>query len=84
MSRQSEYFRSPKDRSNGVSGSDVGNQLGVYGIRAVAGPANTPGARSETVSWVDLHGHLWLFGGRGQASIGVGGVMNDLWKFYRQ
>jgi N-acetylneuraminic acid mutarotase len=67
-----------------VSGSDAGNQLGVYGIRGVADPANTPGARREAVSWVDLHGHLWLFGGHGQASIGVGGVLNDLWKFYRQ
>lgn len=66
-----------------VSGGDAGNQYGVYGLRTVADPANAPGARSEAVSWIDLQGCLWLFGGSGLATIGVNGVLNDLWKFYR-
>ena len=67
-----------------VAGSSSGNQGGVYGIKGVADALNTPGARSEAVSWVDLQGDLWLFGGKGLTQFALGGSLNDLWKYYRQ
>ncbi len=67
-----------------VSGSSSGDQGGTYGIRGVANAANTPGARTGAVSWVDLQGDLWLFGGTGLAEFGHPGMLNDLWKYYRQ
>jgi len=57
-------------------------QLGTYGTERVAAPGNTPGGRAETVTWVDASGNLWLFGGSGVDSEGVGyGNLNELWKF---
>ena len=66
-----------------VTGSDRANQGGLYGTRGVAEAGNTPGAREEAVSWVDLHGDIWLFGGNGLTSFAIGGMLNDLWRFYR-
>jgi N-acetylneuraminic acid mutarotase len=63
-----------------VSGSEVRNATGVYGIEgAVAGSA-VPGARDAANSWLDSSGNLWVFGGVGYASTG-NGYLNDLWKF---
>ena len=56
-----------------VSGSPLINQ-----------PSTTtmPGARFASVSWLDPHGNLWLFGGTGNAqSTTASGELNDLWKF---
>ncbi len=66
-----------------VSGSSTspGNRIGVYGTQGTAGSANTPGGRSDAVSWIDASGNLWLFGGSGFDSTGQAGVLNDLWKF---
>ena len=66
-----------------VTGSDRANQGGFYGTKGVAEAGNTPGAREEAVSWVDLHGDIWLFGGNGLTSFAVGGMLNDLWRYYR-
>jgi N-acetylneuraminic acid mutarotase len=67
-----------------VSGSSSGSQDGLYGVKGIADAANTPGARQEAVSWVDLHGDLWLFGGNGFGSYRAGGMLNDLWRYYRR
>jgi len=64
-----------------ISGSDVIAQPGVYGTRGVADPANVPGARQYSASWIDSSGNLWLFGGSGYDSAGDQGNLNDLWKF---
>jgi len=67
-----------------MKGAIVTNQHGTYGTIGVAGPANTPGARQYTVSWIDAAGALWLFGGEGYDASGVGGLgyrLNDLWKY---
>ena len=73
-----------------VSGSNVANQYGVYGVMATANAGNVPGARVNAVSWTDTSGNLWLFGGFGNDSNGilcteyagsVPCVLNDLWKF---
>ena len=66
-----------------VSGGDAGNERGVYGTRGQADPANVPGARGESVSWIDAQGKLWIFGGWGWDSSfdDVAVQLNDLWCF---
>jgi N-acetylneuraminic acid mutarotase len=64
-----------------VSGSSTANSNGVYGTLGVASASNVPGARFESVSWIDSHGNFWLFGGDGYDSTGADGFLNDLWEF---
>jgi N-acetylneuraminic acid mutarotase len=56
----------------------------------IAAPGNHPGARTETSSWTDASGNLWLFGGEGndvdgtRCTQGYGALaclLNDLWKY---
>jgi N-acetylneuraminic acid mutarotase len=56
---------------------------GVYGTQGVAGAGNIPGGRDSAVSWTDLSGNFWLFGGVGLDSNGTvsAGMGNDLWEF---
>jgi len=58
-----------------VSGSNVANQQGTYGTQGMADPNNVPGARGNSVSWIDAAGNFWRFGGRSLA------YLNDLWKY---
>jgi len=44
-----------------------------YGTKGVPGVQNTPGGRSDYVSWTDDQGNFWLFGDDG--------TVNDLWKY---
>jgi len=64
-----------------VSGNTVVNQIGVSGTQGTAAPGNIPGARLSAVSWIDVSGNSWLFGGYGVALAGTFGDLNDLWKF---
>jgi N-acetylneuraminic acid mutarotase len=64
-----------------ISGLDTANQLGCYGSLSIPSLSNLPGSREKSVSWVDLTGNFWLFGGYGYDSIGGYGSLNDLWKF---
>jgi hypothetical protein len=65
-----------------VSGSNLTNQMGVYGTAGTAAAANIPGGRHEAVGWADANGNLWLFGGEGEDSIGTtNGILNDLWMY---
>jgi len=66
-----------------VSGSDTVNQSGTYGNKGVPDAANVPGARLESVSWIDSSGNLWLFGGDASLTAIPPGflLLNDLWKF---
>jgi N-acetylneuraminic acid mutarotase len=66
-----------------VSGSVQTNQPGVYGTLGSAATENTPGARSEAVSWTDDSGNFWLFGGTAPDPnpYDNGMTFNDLWKF---
>lgn len=59
-----------------VSGDNTTNAAAVYGTIGVADAANKPGARSESISFIDNAGKLWLMGGYNS-----GGFLNDLWKF---
>jgi hypothetical protein len=40
-----------------------------------------PGARWGSVSWTDVAGNFYLFGGQGHAAYPYSGLLNDLWKF---
>jgi len=54
---------------------------GVYGTLGKAAPGNMPGSRTGASTWVDQHGHLWLFGGSGFDGKGESATLNDLWEF---
>jgi N-acetylneuraminic acid mutarotase len=64
----------------GGSSSNIDGTFGVYGTLGVPSADNLPGARAEALSWIDLSGNFWLFGGYGYAGTGAG-VLNDLWKY---
>ena len=66
-----------------VSGSMTANQAGLYGTQGVSDPANVPGAREMSVSWIDSSGKLWLFGGYGLDYLGNAFYLNDLWQYIR-
>jgi hypothetical protein len=56
-------------------------QAGVYGTLGASSPTNIPGGREQSLSWTDASGNRWLFGGYGYDINGIGGQLNDLWKF---
>ncbi len=58
-----------------------GGRPGVYGILGIPTTVNIPGGRSGAMSWADVNGNLWLFGGEGYDSTGNEGELNDLWRF---
>lgn len=64
-----------------VTGSNMVNQPGVYGIRGTAAPSNFPGARSFAASWSDSGSKFWLFGGASISIIGDSTKLNDFWEF---
>jgi len=64
-----------------ISGSDVVNQSGVYGVKGTPAGSNMPGARRGAVSWSDSSGNFWLFGGSGYDSAGASSSLNDLWRW---
>lgn len=63
-----------------VSGSNVSEQLSVYGTLGVPAQANVPSGREGSVGWLDGSGNLWLFGGL-STSAGPSDLLNDLWRF---
>jgi N-acetylneuraminic acid mutarotase len=70
-----------------VGGSNTSDATGVYGTQGVAAAANVPGARDGMVTWTDLDGSVWLFGGEGLNATGAdpnAAEWNDLWKFPTQ
>jgi len=63
-----------------MSGSDTGNQFGVYGPQGMAAPSIVPGGRENAVGWIDQSGKLWLFGGF-LLWAEPEGKFNDLWVY---
>lgn len=61
-----------------IKGNNFRSRAGVYGTQGVPDPNNLPGARRNSVTWVDNTGNLWLFGGEGHDPEDL---RNDLWKF---
>ena len=64
-----------------ISGSDIANQEGTYGIKGTPAASNIPGARYGSTSWADVDGDFWLFGGSGFDKTGEMGYLNDLWHY---
>ncbi len=64
-----------------VSGSNLGDEAGVYGTLGVPDTLNYPGSRQYPLTWTDNQGNFWLFGGYGFDINGYLGYLNDLWKF---
>ncbi|NVK28901.1 MAG: hypothetical protein HWE14_12690 [Flavobacteriia bacterium] len=66
-----------------LSGDVEPDSLGEYGTMGVSSPANKPPSRTESFTWTDLDGNLWLFGGIGRGDdkdvFGVGYA--DMWKY---
>jgi len=61
------------------SGSQLSNQLGVYGVKGTAASSNIPGGRRSAISWLDSSGKVWIFGGSTRDANGFSGQLNDLW-----
>ncbi len=65
-----------------MKGDITPNFAGVYGTKGAPDINNKPGSRDGAVSWADLNGNIWLFGGSGYStSTALSGDLNDLWKF---
>ena len=65
-----------------MRGDTIINQWGIYGAQGVPADINRPGARQGVISWTDVSGNMWLFGGYGYGSVGTpDNVLNDLWRF---
>ena len=63
-----------------VKGDNTADVAGIYGTKGISAMVNNPGAREYAVSWKDVTGNLWLFGGYGFSASGKG-HLNDLWKY---
>ena len=64
-----------------VSGSKTFGESGSYGTMGTPSGTNVPGARETSMSWLDLSGNFWLFGGYDLDSTGNPAALNDLWEF---
>ena len=62
-----------------MKGDSTINSANTFGTQGVGSPANSPGAREETMSVTDQQGNFWLFGGLGYSPNLT--LLNDLWKF---
>ena len=78
------------DGSNWVwhSGAESRNITESLGIKGIASNTNQPGERSDGISWRDLNGNLWMFGGRKMHFLPPTSIiypppylLNDLWKW---
>ncbi len=63
-----------------MSGANVVNQTGVYGVQGVAAATNVPGARWSSGAWTDKSGNFWIFAGEGYDSVG-NGSLSDVWQY---
>jgi N-acetylneuraminic acid mutarotase len=61
--------------------SDIGVAPGMYGTLGQAAAGNIPSGRNGAVTWTDLNGNLWLFGGVSYSYTGIFSYSNDLWEF---
>lgn len=64
-----------------IHGDSAIDQHGVYGMKGEADPLNRPGARASSMTWTDLSGNFWMFGGNGFGATDVSAILNDLWKY---
>lgn len=46
-----------------MGGSSYINGAGEYGVKGIPSNFTVPGRRTHAVSWTDLDGNFWMFGG---------------------
>jgi Galactose oxidase, central domain/Kelch motif/Secretion system C-terminal sorting domain len=63
------------------SGSESGDNKGVYGTRGTQSSSNVPGSRWGASGMQDASGAFWVFGGTGYATSTTLGDLNDLWSY---
>jgi hypothetical protein len=65
-----------------MKGASNVNAISEYGIQGIPALINDPGARDRSVSWTDIAGNLWLFGGWSfNPTNNSSDILNDLWKY---
>ena len=66
-----------------VSGSRTANGAGIYGALGVTTAGTVPGARFQSVGWIDGADHIWVFGGYGSdhTTSDGDGPLNDLFEY---
>lgn len=62
------------------SGESETNAVGNYGSQGITNSSNSPGARRDSIGWIDNNSNLWIFGGSGNGA-STNGNLNDLWKY---
>lgn len=67
-----------------LQGSNAPDAPGIYGPQTIATASAMPGAREFMMSWIDLQGNFWMFGGDGFGNSNTFGRLNDLWRFNPQ
>ena len=65
-----------------MAGDSTPNSNGVYGVKGLAAPGNTPGARAGQAAWVDMSGNLYIYGGESFNGSGTPGYLDDIWKYF--
>jgi len=67
-----------------MSGSNVVNDNGYYGVKGIASPLNLPPARTSYSKWKDNAGNFYFFGGVRHDLFNASCISksyNDVWKF---
>ncbi|WP_317897340.1 kelch repeat-containing protein [Aurantibacillus circumpalustris] len=63
-----------------LGGSPFANPSANYGIQGISNPANVPGPRQASASWVDANNNVWLFGGL-KTALPADIFFNDLFRY---
>jgi N-acetylneuraminic acid mutarotase len=64
-----------------MSGSNVADSIGIYGVLGVPSQSDFPASRQNPATWTDSYSHLWLFGGEGAGPNGELAELGDLWMY---
>ncbi|QQR88348.1 MAG: hypothetical protein IPJ76_09095 [Flavobacteriales bacterium] len=65
-----------------IKGPNTYSFEGNFGTMGVPAPSNLPPAKSYCMmSWTDLDGNFWMYGGRNGSQFGNGVENNDLWRY---
>jgi len=64
-----------------VSGPNVANSTGDYGVLGVASSSNHSPGRMFTNVWQDKSGNVWIFGGGAVNTANQPILLNDLWEY---
>lgn len=65
-----------------IKGPNTYSYEGNFGTMGVPAPSNLPPAKSYCMmSWTDLDGNFWMYGGRNGSQFGNGVENNDLWRY---